>query len=155
MTHTKELKDIKKIPYKIANESEKLELIKSVLADDKSFDKWSEAMFIFSDSHLTKMVATELVRHQLSYSMNDASTTFGYKADMVVTIRFNYKDIIDVEKIVIDVFGDQYPSLLEQIAQHNTERNEFHDRLKTMNENSTMDDILAVFRKVKEDLKKN
>lgn len=155
MTIQQELKKIKSLPYKVASASKKLELIKELLANDHSFDKWSEAMFIFSDSHLTKMVATELVRHQLSYSMNDASTTFGYKADMVVTIRFSYKDIIDVEKIVIDVFGEQYPSLLEQIAQHNTERNEFHDRLKTMNENSTMDDILAVFRKVKEDLKKN
>ena len=154
MTIHQELKKIKSLPYKLVNASEKLEMIKAVLADDHSFFKWSDAMFMFSDSRLNKMVATELVRHQLVHSINDTTTTFGYKADMVVTIRFNYKDIIDVEPMVIEVFGDQYPALLEKITQHKTTRKEFHERLKTMNENSTMDDILAVFSKVKEDLKK-
>ena len=155
MTIHQELKKIKSLPYKVANASEKLEMIKELLANDHSFFKWSDAMFMFSESRLKKMLATELVRHQLVYSMNDTSTTFGYKADMVNTIRFNYKDIIDVEPIVIEVFGDQYPALLEKIAQHNSVRKEFHERLKTMNENSTMEDVLAVFSKVKEDLKKD
>lgn len=155
MTIHQELKKIKSLPYKVASASKKLELIKELLANDHSFFKWTDAMFMFSESRLKKMLATELVRHQLVYSMNDTTTTFGYKADMVVTIRFNYKDIIDVESIVKEVFGEQYPALLEKITEHNTTRKEFHERLKTMNENSTMEDILAVFSKVKEDLKKD
>lgn len=155
MTIHQELKKIKSLPYKVANASEKLEMIKAILANDHSFFKWSDAMFMFSETRLKKMLATELVRHQLVYSMNDTTTTFGYKADMVVTIRFNYKDIIDVESIVKEVFGEQYPALLEKITEHNTTRKEFHERLKTMNENSTKDDILNVFREFKEDLKKD
>lgn len=155
MSIHQELKKIKSLPYKVANASEKLELIKVVLENDHSFFKWSDALFMFSESRLKKMLATELVRHQLVYSLNDTSTTFGYKADIVNTIRFNYKDIIDVEPIVIEVFGEQYPSLLEQITQHNAERDELHERLKNMSPESTMDDILAVFSKIKEDMKKN
>lgn len=155
MTIHQELKKIKSLPYKVASSAEKLELIKAALADDHSFDKWSDAMFIFGDSRLQKMVATEDVRHQLEHSMNDASSTFGFKADMVQTIRSKYGDIIDVEPIVKQVFGEQYPSLLEQITQHNAERDELHERLKNMSPESTMDDILAVFSKIKEDMKKN
>lgn len=155
MSIHQELKKIKSLPYKVANASEKLELIKVVLENDHSFFKWSDALFMFSESRLKKMLATELVRHQLVYSLNDTSTTFGYKADIVNTIRFNYKDIIDVEPIVIEVFGDQYPALLEKITQHNEVRKEFIEQLETMNENSTKDDILNVFNKCKEDLKKN
>jgi hypothetical protein len=155
MSIHQELKKIKSLPYNVANASEKLELIKTVLENNHSFFKWSDAMFMFKESRLKKMVATELVRHQLSYAINDTSTTFDYKADVVRSIRFNYKDIIDVEPIVIEIFGEQYPALLEKVTEHNELRKEFLERLKTMDENSTKDEVLDVFSKFREGLKKN
>lgn len=154
MTLHEELKKIKSLPYKVANASKKLELIKAVLVNDNSFHKWTDAMFMFKDSRLKKMLATELVRHQLVYTMNDSSTTFSYKADMVETIKFNYQDIIDVEPMVIEVFGDQYPALLEKITQHDEMRKKLYERLKTMDENSPKADIRKVFSEFREDLKK-
>lgn len=155
MSIHQELQRIKSLPYKVVNASEKLALIKAVLANDHSFFKWSDAMFMFRESRLKQMMATELVRHQLVYSMNDTSTTLGYKADIVVTLRVDYKDIIDVETIVIEVFGEQYPALLEKITQRHSMRKELIERLKTMNKNSPKDDVLAIFSQFKEDLKKN
>lgn len=155
MTIHQELKKIKALPYKVANASQKLELIRAVLENDHSFVKWSDAMFMFSDTRLKTMLATELVRYQLAYCKNDTSTTFGYKADMVETIRSNYKDIIDVESIVIEIFGDQYSALLEKNTQHATMREELHKRLQTMSENSNRDDVLNVFKEFRDNLKKN
>lgn len=154
MTIHQELQQIKALPYKLVNASKKLELIKAVLANDNSFHKWADAMFMFKDSRLKKLLATELVRHQLVHSMHDSSTTFGDKADLVKTLRSNYKDIIDVESIVIEVFGDQYSYLLEKITQHDEMRKKFYERLKTMNKDSPKDDIRKVFNDFREDLKK-
>jgi hypothetical protein len=155
MTRSEEIKKIQKLPYKIASIDQKMDMIKSVIADDNSLYKWWIPMQFFQDTRLRELVATENVRHQLSFHFNTLDMTWSCKADFVQSMVNGYADIIDVDPIVREVFGDQYPALMEQISQHKVEREEFHERLKTVSENSTMDDILAVFSQVKEDLKKN
>lgn len=150
-----ELARIKRLPYKVANCSAKMELISSVIADDNSFSKWDDVFHVFFDTRLKISVTSELVKHQLSHYFNDDTLSLSCKADLVATMIFNYEDLIDVKAITKEVFGDQYTVLVNQMEQHDCERKEFNNRLALMDAQSSMDDILAVFSKVQQDIKNN
>lgn len=149
------LTKIKKIPYNVASIAEKMVMIKAALADDSSFDKWSNARIVFFDSRLKHAVAEEDVRHQLSTYVHDVKTTLSYQADMASTLIDTYSDLVDVEAVLKDVYGDKYPSLKEQMAENKQVHLQLHTRLTTMPENSTIDDIVNVLSEIRASVKKS
>lgn len=154
MTRSEELKKIQKLPYKIASIEQKMDMIKSVIADDTSFDKWWTTMQLFQYTRLRKLVAVENVRHQLSFHFNNPDMTWSCKADVVHSMVNNYAEIIDIEFVVKEVFADKYEALTEQIKTNEVQHIEFHKRLQNMSPDSTMTDIVAVFAQVKDDFQK-
>lgn len=150
-----ELARIKRLPYKVANCSAKMELISCVIADDNSFSKWDDVFHVFFDTRLKLLVTSELVRHQLSHCFNDDTLSLSCKADLVATLIFNYEDLLDVKAIAKQVWGEQYTVLIDQMEQHHCERDEFNKRIAIMDAQSSMDDILAVYSKVQQDIKNN
>lgn len=155
MTIHAELNRIKRLSYKVANSSAKMELIQSVIANDNTFSKWDDVFHVFFDTRLKLSVTSELVRHQLSHYFNDDTLSLSCKADLVATLIFNYEDWLDVKAIAQEVWGEQYTVLIDQIEQHRCEREEFNKRLAIMDAQSSMDDILSVFYQVQQDIKKN
>lgn len=154
MTLATELKKIKKIPYKVAGISEKLAMIEVLLVNDNSLHKWWTANMVFDRTRMSKSVLSCDVKYQLQYHFNTVDCTLSAKADAVSSLVANYEQFIDVDLLIKEVFGESYPTIMEQIAQNKTEQEEFQKRIQTMPANSTMTDVAAVMLQVQEDMKK-
>lgn len=154
MKHLRDLEKIKKLPYSVANASEKMDMIKAVISEDLSLDKWAVAVSVFENSRLKKMIAIEDVRHQLEVHFNDPDLKLRAKAQFVRSLQTSYLHILDIEFIIKEVFGDQYPDLAKQLEWNKGFNDELFKRLREMSPESSMDDVSKVYEQVEKDLQK-
>lgn len=153
MTLAAQLKKIKNISYKVAGISEKLVMIEELLVNEKSLHKWWVANMVFDRTRMSKSVLSCDVKYQLQYHFNTVDCTLSAKADAISSLIDNYESFVDVDSLIKEVFGDSYPTVMEQIRQNKVEQEEFQKRIQTMPPNATMTDVCALLVQVQEDMK--